>query len=133
MKEYDDIINLPHHVSKTRPQMSQHNRAAQFSPFAALTGHEAAIQETARLTDEKLELSEDLKIQLDEQLRLIRERIDEKLEVSITYFEADKLKHGGMYRTVQGIVRKVDAYQQMIVLDNGLCVAIADVYAIEVG
>ena len=133
MKEYDDIINLPHHVSKTRPQMSQHNRAAQFSPFAALTGHEAAIQETARLTDEKLELSEDRKIQLDEQLRLIRERIDEKLEVSITYFEADKLKHGGKYRTVQGIVRKVDAYQQMIVLDNGLCVAIADVYAIEVG
>ena len=115
--------------------MSQYNRAAQFSPFAALTGHEAAIQETARLTEAKLELSEDEKYQLDEQLRVIMNLLEQNQrhpEVSITYFEADAYKAGGAYHTVQGIVRKVDTYQQCILLENGMQIAISDVYALEV-
>ena len=84
--KYDDIINLPHHDSKKHPQMSLHDRAAQFSPFAALTGHKAAINETARLTDEKQILSEDVIAKLNEQLNLIKENIGTNPIVTITYF-----------------------------------------------
>ena len=86
---YDDIINLPHHVSKRHPQMSPMNRAAQFSPFAALTGHDAAIQETARQTDSFTELDEDRKRQLNEQLWFIMENLKQKPECEITYFQPD--------------------------------------------
>ncbi|MBQ5320020.1 MAG: hypothetical protein J6K17_13070 [Oscillospiraceae bacterium] len=116
---YDDIINLPHHVSKTRPQMSMHDRAAQFSPFAALTGYDDAVEETARLTDEQYELSEDARNRLDEQLRLITDRIDEQPEVEITYFVPDELKEGGKYVTVKGHVRIIDEYSKEIVFVDG--------------
>ena len=95
--KYDDIINLPHHVSKKHPQMSLHDRAAQFSPFAALTGHKAAINETARLTDEKQILSEDVIAKLNEQLNLIKENIGTNPIVTITYFVPDDRKSGGAY------------------------------------
>lgn len=96
---YDDIINLPHHTSVSRPHMSAHDRAAQFSPFAALTGYGSAIAETARLTDARVELDEYTKADLNEKLCIMQERIAQQPEVSITYFQPDKVKTGGAYIT----------------------------------
>ena len=116
---YDDIINLPHHVSATRPQMSMHDRAAQFSPFAALTGYDDAVEETARLTDEQYELSEDARNRLDEQLKLIADRIDEQPEIEITYFVPDEKKNGGAYFTFKGNLRRIDEYVMELVFTEG--------------
>lgn len=117
--KYDDIIDLPHHVSKKHPQMSSLNRAAQFSPFAALTGHADAIQETARLTDTFVELDEDQKEQLNKQLQLIRENLEQKPECEITYFQPDERKNGGTYVTIRGRIKKIDLYhRQIIFMDN---------------
>ena len=96
---YDDIINLPHPVSKNHPQMPLRDRAAQFAPFAALTGHDAAIKETARLTDERLELSEEAIAQLNERINIIRNNIGIEQKISITYFIPDEKKAGGSYVT----------------------------------
>lgn len=96
--QYDDIIDLPHPVSPRHPQMPHADRAAQFSPFAALTGHEAAIQETARLTDAFVELDEDRKEELDEQLRLIRDNQTQRPEIEATCFRPDRKKAGGLMR-----------------------------------
>ena len=92
---YNDIINLPHHVSPTRPQMSMMDRAAQFSPFAALTGYDAAIKETGRLTDEKIELGEEELSILNMKFKLIVDSMDEETEVNITYLKPDDRKKGG--------------------------------------
>ena len=115
---YDDIINLPHHVSATRPKMSMHDRAAQFSPFAALTGYDDAVEETARLTDEQYELSEDTRNRLDEQLRIIADRIEEKPEIEVTHFIPDPLKEGGKYVTFKGRVRRIDEYEKKIIFSD---------------
>lgn len=128
--KYDDIINLPHHVSPRHPQMPPADRAAQFSPFAALTGHEAAIRETARLTDQFVELDEDRKEELDEQLRLIRENQSLQPEVEITYFRPDPKKEGGAYLTVCGKVKKVDEYDRRIYFMNGVAVPLENLYSI---
>lgn len=128
--KYDDIINLPHHVSKRHPQMSLMNRAAQFSPFAALTGHEAAIQETARLTDSFIELSEDRKERLDEQLQMIMENLEQKPECEITYFQPDEKKTGGSYVTVCGRIKKVDRFEQKIMFTDGTALPINHLFAI---
>ena len=116
--KYDDIINLPHHVSKKHPQMSLHDRAAQFSPFAALTGHKAAINETARLTDEKQILSEDVIAKLNEQLNLIKENIGTNLIVTITYFVPDDRKSGGAYISNTGVVKKINEYNHTVILTD---------------
>lgn len=116
---YDDIINLPHPVSKRHPQMSLLNRAAQFSPFAALTGHDAAIRETARLTDTFTELDEDLKERLDEKLRLLKENLSQKPEIEATYFQPDERKSGGAYVTIRGRVKKIDEYSRRILFTDG--------------
>lgn len=129
--KYDDIINLPHHVSKRHPQMSLQNRAAQFSPFAALTGHEAAIQETARLTDSFIELSEDRKERLDEQLQMIMENLEQKPECEITYFQPDEKKTGGSYVTVCGRIKKVDRFEQKIMFTDGTALPINHLFAIR--
>ena len=129
--KYDDIINLPHHVSKRHPQMSLQNRAAQFSPFAALTGHEAAIQETARLTDSFIELSEDRKERLDEQLQMIMENLEQKPECEITYFQPDEKKSGGSYVTVCGRIKKVDRFEQKIMFTDGTALPINHLFAIR--
>lgn len=129
--KYDDIINLPHHVSKRHPQMSLMNRAAQFSPFAALTGHEAAIQETARLTDSFIELSEDRKERLDEQLQMIMENLEQKPECEITYFQPDEKKSGGSYVTVCGRIKKVDRFEQKIMFTDGTALPINHLFAIR--
>ena len=131
MGNYDDIINLPHHESTKHPRMSALNRAAQFSPFAALTGHEAAISETARLTNTKLELDEDRKEELDECLQMIREHISLEPKVSITYFVPDTQKEGGSYLQVIGVIKKLDDIDHKIVMKNGTMIPINDIFEIE--
>ena len=125
--KYDDIINLPHHVSKKHPQMSLHDRAAQFSPFAALTGHKAAINETARLTDEKQILSEDVIAILNEQLNLIKENIGTNQTVTITYFVPDDKKSGGAYISHTGVVKKIDEYNHTVILTDKTVIPIEQI------
>ena len=129
--KYDDIINLPHHVSKKHQQMSALNRAAQFSPFAALTGHDAAIKETARLTESFIELDEDKKQQLDEQLQLIRENLEQKPECEITYFQPDEKKDGGSYVTIHGRIKKIDEYAHQIIFTDGTVLLIEHIFSIR--
>ena len=129
--QYDDIINLPHHVSANRPQMSMINRAAQFSPFAALTGYDAAIRETGRLTDSRIELSEDSRADLDRKQQLLSDRLAEHPEVSVTYFVPDGKKAGGAYVTVTGNVKKLDDFQRLMVLTDGTVVPVDEILALE--
>lgn len=118
-RQYDDIINLPHHISNKHPQMSLYARSAQFAPFAALTGYEEAVKETARETNERIDIEDELKSILDGKLEIILEQIKNHPEISITYFIADTKKDGGEYVTVTGLVKKVDLYNQYIYLvDN---------------
>mgnify|MGYP000150911476 FL=1 len=128
---YEDIINLPHHVSKTRPQMSMLDRAAQFSPFAALTGYDAAIKETGRLTDEKIELDEDTKAALDMKQAYLIEMIDEQPEITIIYFLPDARKVGGAYVTVTGNLKRFDEYERLLILTNGKKIPMDDIADIE--
>ena len=125
---YEDIINLPHHVSKTRPQMSMLDRAAQFSPFAALTGYDAAIKETGRLTDEKIELDEEALTALDMKYQLLINALDDAPEVTITYFQPDERKAGGKYITATGAVKKVDDFERRITMQDGTKIPMDDVY-----
>lgn len=129
--KYDDIINLPHHVSTRHPQMSLMNRAAQFSPFAALTGHDAAIQETARLTDSFAELDDDRKEQLDERLQLIRETLSQHPEIQITYFQPDLKKNGGAYVTIRGKVKKIDEQCRQVLFTDGTAIPMDNLFSIE--
>lgn len=131
MGKYDDIINLPHHVSAKHPQMSAIDRAAQFSPFAALTGHEAAIAETARLTETQAELDETRKETLDARLQLLREHILAKPEIAVTYFVPDAHKEGGAYLHVTGIPKKLDEIEHKIIMQDGTVIPIDDIYEIE--
>lgn len=129
-EDYSDIINLPHHQSKTRPHMSNYNRAAQFAPFAALTGHSEAIDETARLTDSKIELDEYQKVELNDKL-LFLVNSENKEDVFITYFVPDDKKSGGAYITKMGIVAKIREYEKDVVFEDGTEVPIDDIVAIE--
>ena len=131
MTQYDDIINLPHHVSGTRPQMSIMNRAAQFAAFAALTGYDAAVKETARLTDERIELDENALDDLAMKLSMLADMINDHPEIAITYFRPDEKKEGGAYVTAVGAVKKLDEYERVIVLMNGEKIPIVDVLDIE--
>lgn len=131
MNEYDDIINLPHHQSNKHSHMSNYQRAAQFAPFAALTGYDAAINETARLTDEKMELSDEQQNYLNEQIQLLHERISEKPSAEITYFVPDDRKSGGEYVTVTGNVRRVDDINREIIFTDGISAKIDDIYMIK--
>ena len=129
--QYEDIIHLPHHVSKTRPQMSMLDRAAQFSPFAALTGYDSAIKETGRLTDEKLELDEDTRAALDRKQAYLLEMISDQPEVSITHFLPDEKKAGGEYVTVSGNLKRIDDYERMLILTDGRKIPMDDIADIE--
>ena len=130
-KTYDDIIHLPHHVSTKHPHMALIDRAAQFSPFAALTGHGAAIKETARLTDERVELDEYMKNVLSNKLQIIVERLKDKPEIEITYFQPDEKKNGGAYVTAAGSVKKIDEYERIVVMTDRKEISIDDIVAIE--
>ena len=125
--KYEDIIYLPHPTSTKHPRMSLYDRAAQFSPFAALTGHEAAIMETARLTECNTELDEDEKGKINEKLKWIQEHLKEEPEVTITYFLPDERKEGGRYVSYTGIVRRMNAYDHTVVLKDGLVISINDI------
>ena len=129
--QYDDIINLPHHQSATRPHMSNYDRAAQFSPFAALTGHEAAIKETARQTDEKLMLSDEAIAELNEKLNLIAEAIGTQQRVRITYFVPDNKKAGGAYITCPGCVKKFDEYEHTVIMEDKTVIPIEQISDID--
>lgn len=131
MDTYDDIINLPHHVSTTRPRMPLENRAAQFSPFQALTGYEDAVVETARLTDRRIELDEDAIEILELKFAVLADRLDEHPEVVITYFQPDERKEGGTYIPVAGIVKKIDDVDREILLMSGMRICIQDIINIE--
>ncbi len=108
MDNYEDIINLPHHISETRRRMTNLERAAQFAPFAALTGYDLLVDEAARYTDKMAILSDDAKEEIDRKLRFIKENIKNKPEVSVTYFVPDEYKQGGAYRTLTGAVQKLN-------------------------
>lgn len=128
---YDDIIGLEHHVSKTREPMSMTDRAAQFSPFAALTGYEGVVAEAARLTDEKVELDGESVEILDGRLRLIADNIEKCPQVTITYFKPDKRKSGGKYLTENCKVKAIDTIGRSLLTDEGLKIPIDDIYGIE--
>lgn len=128
---YDDILHLPHHVSERHPQMSMHDRAAQFSPFAALTGYEAVVEETARLTDRRIELDESEKEVIDLRLTLVQEHLPEPTEVAITYFVPDKKKAGGAYVSVSGTVKKIDDYERIVILRDGTGIPIDDILCLD--
>ena len=129
--KYDDIIDLPHHVSATRPRMSMIDRAAQFSPFAALTGYDAAIKETGRLTDERIELSEESRAALDRKQQLLLDNLADCPEVSVTYFVPDERKSGGAYVAVPGRVKKVDMFERLLILTNGIKIPLDEILDME--
>ena len=125
--QYDDILNLPHPTSKNHPRMSLHDRAAQFSPFAALTGHEAAIKETARLTDDKQILSEDVIEKINGQLKIIAENIGVEQEITVTYFVPDSKKSDGSYVNCARTVRKIDKYNRTLVMTDNTVIPIEQI------
>ena len=125
---YDEIMGLPHHVSKTRPQMPMSDRAAQFAPFAALTGYDSAIKETGRLTDERIELDEEALTALDRKYQLLMDTLDDEPEVTITYFQPDERKAGGQYVSATGTVKKVDTFGRRILLQDGTRIPLDSVY-----
>ncbi len=128
---YDDIIHLPRHVSAKHPQMAVSDRAAQFAPFAALTGHDAAIKEKARLTDERKELDEYTMDALRDRLQMIAERLAERPEITVTYFRPDEKKTGGAYIAAAGVVKRIDEYKRVIVMDDGKMIPIDEIISIE--
>ena len=130
-RQYDDIINLPHHMSKKHPQMSLFARSAQFAPFAALTGYEEAVKETARETYERIEIEDELNSILDSKLQIIVGQIKNKPEICFTYFIADSKKDGGKYVVVTGLVKKVDLYNQYIYLADNTEIPINEIIDIS--
>lgn len=129
--KYAAIINLPHHQSETRPHMSNYDRAAQFSPFAALTGYGDAVSETARLTDTKIELDDYGLDMLNQRLNIIQENIKEKPEVFVTYFIADKKKSGGSYTTISGTVKRIDEFERLVIMKGDRKIPIEDILEIS--
>ena len=135
-QNYDDIIMLPHHISSVHPAMPVSERAAQFMPFAALTGYGEAIDEAGRRTEERMELEEDAVWALDEKLRMIQERAAQKPEISVTFFRQDARKAGGAYVTVTGRNRKIDQYEKNLVMEDGTKISmkeVAELYIVNEG
>jgi hypothetical protein len=131
--KYDDIINLPHHISTKHSQMSLEARAAQFAPFAALTGYDDEVKETARLTNERIELDEESKSILDNKIQMILEQLSSRPTVSFTYFIPDAKKDGGRYETITGIIKRIDDYKKVIVLENKEEIPINEIIDINKG
>ena len=130
--KYDDIIALPHPEPRTHPRMSLHDRAAQFSPFAALTGHSAAIAETGRLTDSRVTLDESEMARVDAALQRLRELLPQAPAVSITYFVPDERKAGGSYQTITGEVKRIDTVNGVLLLTDRREIPIADIFDITI-
>lgn len=132
MNKYEDIINLPHHVSNTRKCMSLYNRAAQFAPFAALTGYDTEIMEVARLTEQRIELSDELKLLLNHKIEYIKQNIKLHPKVAITFFVPDNKKNGGFYKSVSGNVRRIDEVEKCLIFTNKLKIYFYDIIFINV-
>ena len=128
---YDDIINLPHPTSQKHPRMPRTTRAAQFAPFAALTGYNEAIRETSRLTDEQLDLDDTMKASLNEKLLLIKDRLPDQPEISITFFVPDTKKAGGAYKTTTGYIKKFQEYEQQIIMSDDTIIPIDTIIEIQ--
>lgn len=133
MSRYDDIINLPHHVSPTRQRMSMHDRAAQFAPFAALVGYDDAVAETARLTESRPELDAQEQRAINECLANIAAHIHEQPEVRIKYFVPDDRKSGGAIVEVSGKVKKISATDGIIVMADGCKIRLSDIVDLCMG
>ncbi len=131
MKNYTDIINLPHYISRKHPQMNREARAAQFAPFAALTGFGEAVVETARLTNTEIDLPEEMKIIINGKLNFINTNIKHKPLATFTYFLPDKYKEGGEYTTLTGNVRQIDLANNKIILTNNKKINITDIIGIK--
>ncbi len=128
---YEDIIDLPHHVSQKHPPMDMEKRAAQFMPFRALTGHEEAVAETARLTERKIDLSEEERADLDRQLKILEEHLPERPLVQVTYFLVDPLKEGGSYEEMAGRIRRIDPVEKCLVFADGAKIPLEDILSLE--
>lgn len=131
MNPYDDIINLPHHVSRNHPQMSMRDRAAQFSPFAALVGYEDAVAETGRLTEQKRELSAQELAELNQRLCFLAEHLKDQPKVSIEYFVPDERKSGGAYQVIDGSIRKINLTERVITMSSGESIRMDDIMSIS--
>ena len=131
LKKYDDIINLPHPVSKKHPQMPLLDRAAQFAPFAALTGYGEAVTETARLTDSKIELDEGEIERINAKINYLIDNLKNTPAVEITYFVPDKKKKGGKYLTIQGTVKKIDDFENVIIMTDKTIIPFDDILNIS--
>ena len=128
---YDDIIHLPHHVSKRHPQMSLYNRAAQFAPFSALTGYGAAIAETARQTSPKIEMMEDDRQLMDRKLSILSSHLEEEPTITITYFQPDGRKDGGQYLTITGVVKAIRTNERIIMMKDRTKISIDAIVGLE--
>ncbi|MBP5372077.1 MAG: hypothetical protein J6Y55_09180 [Bacteroidales bacterium] len=129
--KYDDIINLPHHVSETHPQMSMRNRAAQFSPFAALSGHSDAIHETARYTDDFQGVDESNVEALNQKIAMILDKINEHPQITVTYFKPDEKKEGGSYTLKTGNIKRVDDYEHVLQFTDNEKIPIQSIFNID--
>ena len=130
MNTYDDIINLPHHISVKHPRLSKEQRAAQFAPFAALTGYGDAIKETARITEDRIELDEEEKKKIDNKILELKNKITEKPKVTITFFVPDIKKSGGEYVTIIGNLKKIDEYNKLLILEDKKKISIKEIIEI---
>lgn len=130
--KYSDIINLPHHVSTVHPHLSREQKAAQFAPFAALTGFEDEISEVARITDKRIEIDDGLKEVLSNKLNIINENIKNNHLVKITYFVEDNKKDGGKYIDITGAVKKINLFDNYVLLNNNIKVNIIDIIDIDI-
>lgn len=134
MGRYDDIIDLPYKKSKRHAHMSMHDRAAQFAPFAALTGYGEAVEETARFTEAKIELAEDRIVEINEVLTKLKKTLDKPLgevKVELDFFVQDKLKQGGKYLLYKGTVDKLDEHEKRLRLGTGIWINIEDIFDIK--
>ncbi len=132
MSKYDDIINMERPISKKHAPMPLENRAAQFAPFAALTGYDDAVEETSRLTTAKIELTEEKKAELDLAISSLNAHISEHPRAQITYYVPDKTKSGGAYVTISSGIRKVDPVARTLILEDKSTISIDDILSIEV-
>ena len=128
---YEDIVNLPRHISKVHPQATMADRAARFSPFAAISGYEDMVKEAARVTEERIDITDAMKELLNEKLNMIIEFLDEEPEVTITYFEPDKKKDGGAYISITGTVKRINEYERIVLMSNDKKIRIDEIYALE--
>lgn len=128
---YEDIVDLPPHISKKHPQPTMLERAARFAPFAAITGYEEMVLEEARVTEERIELDEGTLAMLNEKLNIIHDSLDSEPVIQITYFEPDKKKSGGAYISVTGTVKRIDEYERLVIMSDGKKIRIDEIFGLE--